>query len=104
VSGIKNRARRAREGAGLSVGQAAKLLGIDRDALMRVEEQDDAFLDANRRNMADVYGVSEEWLNGEVDLRDYAALNQIPGGRELPFHDRDVLAEVLASRPRKGMP
>jgi transcriptional regulator with XRE-family HTH domain len=103
VSATTNRARRARQSAGLSVGQAAKLLGIDRDALVRVEEQDDAFLDANRRNMADVYGVSEAWLCGDVELRDYEALNRIPGGRELPFHDRDVLAEVLASRPRRSV-
>jgi transcriptional regulator with XRE-family HTH domain len=104
VSGIKNRARRARERAGLSIGQAAKLLGVHRDALVCVEEQDDAFLDADRRSMADIYGVSEAWLCGDVELRDYEALNRIPGGRELPFHDRDILAEVLASRPRKAVP
>lgn len=99
-----NRARRAREGAGLSVGQAAKLLGIDRDALQVVEEEDSAFWSAPatlRRKMADVYGVSEAWLGGQGDLRDYAALDRIPGGRDLTFHDRDILAEVLASRPRR---
>lgn len=101
---VTNRARRARESAGLSIGQAAKLLGVDRDALSRVEEQDSAFWDADRRKMADIYGVSEEWLSGEVDLRDYAALNRIPGGRELPFYDRDILAEFLAALPcRKDM-
>jgi transcriptional regulator with XRE-family HTH domain len=104
VSVVTNRSRRARESAGLSVGQAAKLLGVDRDAILRVEDLDAAFWSAQatvRRNMADVYGVSEEWLSGKGDLRDYAALNCIPGGRDLPFQDRDILAEVLASRPRK---
>lgn len=101
MSGATNRARRARKCAGLSIGQAAKLLGVDRDALSRAEELDSAFWDANRRKMADVYGVSEEWLSGQVDLRDYAALNRIPGGRELPFHDRDILAEFLAALPRR---
>jgi transcriptional regulator with XRE-family HTH domain len=104
VSATTNRARRAREGAGLSIGQAAKLLGVDRDVLFNVEELDSAFWSTPatfRRNMADVYGVSEAWLGGQGDLRDYAALDRIAGGRELPFHDRDVLAEVLASRPRR---
>lgn len=101
---VTNRARRAREGAGLSVGQAAKLLGADLRVLQFVEDQDVAFWASDatlHRKMADIYGVSEAWLCGDVELRDYEVLNRISGGRDLPFHDRDILAEVLASRPRR---
>ena len=98
----KSRSRRAREGAGLSVGQAAKLVGITRDALIRIEELDSAFWAAAREKLADVYGVNLVWLSGLSDLHDYEALKRVPGAEDLPFHDRDILAEVLASRPRKS--
>jgi transcriptional regulator with XRE-family HTH domain len=97
----KNRARLARDRAGLSVGQAAKLLGVDPDVLTRWEESDAAFFDAPWVSMADVYGVNIEWLTGECDRYDYATVKSIPGADELTFHDRDVIAEFAASMPRK---
>jgi hypothetical protein len=95
----KNRCRLARELAGLSLGQAARLLGITADDLRRVEVSDACYAGANQTNLADVYGVNLKWLSGFSPRRDYAAVDCIPGGRELPFHDRDVLAECLAARP-----
>lgn len=98
---IKNRARRARVTAGLSIGQAVSLLGIDRDSLLRIEEPNAVLGEEDCRKLADVYGVNEEWLCGQIELRDYDALDRIAGGRELPFHDRDILAEFMASMPRR---
>jgi len=94
----KNRCRRARENAGLSLSQAAGLLGVT-VAELTAAEVAGPWHNCHAARLADFYGVSVEWLTGEVDLRDYAAVDRIPGGRELPFRDRDVVAELLASLP-----
>ncbi len=99
---VDNRSRLARERAGLSVGQAAKLLALTRDDLIRIEELDSAFWDADHARLCDVYGVNGEWLSGRRDQRDYAALKGIPGAEDLPFHDRDIIAEVMAARPQRS--
>jgi transcriptional regulator with XRE-family HTH domain len=101
----ENRTKRARERAGLSLGQAAKLLGIDREMLEEVEDAprfEGMLLD----KMVDVYQVREEWITGKVPLRDYEAVKKMVicsrNGEELSFHDRDILAEFAASIPRSA--
>jgi len=99
----KNRARLARERAGLSIGQACKLLGVERAELQRIEELDSEFADTTRdlRDlMLDIYAVNREWLAGDVPRHDYARVDQINGADKLTFHDRDVIAEFMASMPR----
>lgn len=101
MSVAQNRCRRAREHAGLSVTQAAKQIGIDRDDLLRIEIFDSSFWDADTHKIADVYRVNPAWLSGEAELRDYAAVDAIPGARDtLTFHDRNVIAEFMAARQR----
>lgn len=64
---IANRIRTARENAGLSQGQAAKQLGVQRPTISEIE--------AGRRNvtavemttMAKLYGVGVAWLACEND-------------------------------------
>ena len=98
----KNRARLAREHAGLSLGQAAKLLGIDRLEVERIELTDDAFAAAGviRDHMAEIYAVNPEWLAGDRDRYDYAAVDGMRGAENLTPHDRDILAEFAAAMPR----
>lgn len=98
----KHRAKLARENAGLSVGQACKMLGLTREELTAIEESDQAFADVpdDVGVMALVYGVNREWLAGEIPRHDYAAVDKIDGADRLTFHDRDVLAETLAAMPR----
>lgn len=96
-----NRSRRARESAGLSIGQAARLLGVATDQLCRVEEHDAAYADADPARLADLYGVNVKWLSGHAELRDYEPLKSMSGADRLTFHDRDVLAELYASLPQK---
>lgn len=99
----KNRAAKAREQAGLSFGQAAKLLGIKREDLIGIEEIDEAFfaLDDDLRDlMLDIYGVNYPWLAGEAPLHDYASVDAMEGADKLSFKDRGSLAELMASRPR----
>lgn len=97
-----NRCRRARENAGLSVGQTARLLGIPVEQVMSVEVNDTAFAEAGPARFADLYGVNLDWLSGRIEQHDYERLNKCPDARELPFHDRDMLAELYASLPRRS--
>jgi transcriptional regulator with XRE-family HTH domain len=97
-----NRSRRARESAGLSVGQAARLLGVSADQVRLVEENDSAYTDFDPPRLADLYGVNLDWLSGRSELRDYEPLRNLQGVDELSFCDHDMLAELYASLPRKG--
>ncbi len=97
------RARLARELSGLSVGQAARLLDVPRQELIEIEEVESKFAVIDHGKLADLYGVNVEWLTGERALYDYAAIDRIPGGREMPFRDRDMLAELFASLPRRAV-
>lgn len=101
VIGVKNRSKRARERAGLSIGQAAELLGVSRDDLIAIEESDSKYADANRNRMCDVYAVNLDWLSGDADLHDYAAVDRMRGANDLTPHDRGVIAEFAASMPRR---
>lgn len=98
---MKNRCKRARERAGLSVDQAAKILGITTDGLLLIEEDDSCYAIADRANIDSIYAVNVDWLGGDAELHDYASIEKIRGADRLTFHDRDVLAEFAASLPRK---
>ncbi len=98
----KHRADRARERAGLSVGQAAKLLNMLPSDLQAIEERSTILPDhANR--LAELYQVRVEWLTGEVELRDYTAVDGMRGAEGITPHDRDVVAEFAASMPRRKL-
>lgn len=99
----ENRSKLARERAGLSVGQAARLVDIEREFLLLVEERDSHFADLDHEEvekMADVYGVNVPWLRGEVPRRDYEAMKDARGWDDITDHDRDVIAEFAAAMPR----
>lgn len=95
----RNRARRAREQAGLSLGQAAKLLAMSRNELEIIEASDDlgrhaqtCDFEADVGRMADLYAVSQEWILGYVPLRDYARVDATRASDQLSPSDRDGLA------------
>lgn len=99
----KNRTKLARERAGLSIGQACKLLELERDELVTIEDTDEAFAamhPATLRAVLDIYGVNPEWLSGEREQHDWARLDAIPGAEKLTDHDREVVAEFIAAIPR----
>jgi len=48
--------------------------------------------------------VNVAWLLGRSELRDYASLKNLRGADELPFCDRDMLAELYAALPRRSFP
>lgn len=98
---VLNRSRRARESAGLSVGQAARLLGLPAADVSRAEESDAAYADLGPRHLADVYGVDLDWLSGRSELCDYEPLKHLHDSDRLSFRERDMLAELFASLPRR---
>ena len=85
--------------AGLSVGQAAKFLDIDRDALIRIERADEIDADTLPKLLS-LYSVRKEWLVGEVAQHDYSAVDRTKGAEKLTPHDRDAVAEFAAFMPR----
>jgi transcriptional regulator with XRE-family HTH domain len=98
---MRNRSKRAREQAGLSLAQAAKYLGMSQDAVAHIEDSDEAYDAADKIKLADAYGVGIEWMDGSRAERDYASIDSMRGADSLSFHDRDVLAEFAASLPRR---
>lgn len=100
----QNRYVRAREQSGLSSCQAARLLGITVAEPRAVEITQRSCCTITAGRLADIYGVSVEWLTGEAPYRDYAAVDRAPGAHALTFHDRDVLAEFMALARRRETP
>jgi predicted transcriptional regulator len=98
----KNRAKLARRNAGLSIGQAARLLRLTTDDVVSIEETNAAFSMADHAKLADVYGVNIPWLKGEVPQHDYDTMNSVDGFDKVTPNDQAVLAEFAASMPRQG--
>ena len=71
------------------------------DQLRCVEENDAAYADANVPRLAEIYGVNIEWLSGRCELHDYEPLKSLTNADRLSFRDRDMIAELYASLPRK---
>lgn len=95
-----SRARLARKNAGLSVAQAAKLLGVLTSDVERIEADDRQHVERTEQ-LAELYGVSVDWLTGRAPQYDYATIDSMRGAERLNAHDRDVLAEFAASLPRR---
>lgn len=89
-----DRAREAREMAGLSAQQAAALLEIDVSTLRDVEDSTDIGSGLSER-IATLYRVSEEWLRTgqkkRVDADFLATIGDI--------RDRDAIRAVLEMMP-----
>lgn len=93
---IPARLKQARENAGLSVGQAAKLLALSRDELKEIETGMFSFAYPPIRTFSRVYDVSEAWLRGEekplVLPPDFVAFLE-----RMPPDERDSLIDLLSS-------
>lgn len=94
----RNRSEIARMRAGLTLSQAAKYTDISHDDLLKIEV-DEHLSDNVARKLAEVYGVSLEWITGAVPRYNYDAMKDVAGYEALTQHDRDVVAEFAASLP-----
>lgn len=65
LPGLGQRLRQAREDAGLSQAQAAKLLGLHRPAISEIESESRKVSAGELRDFALLYHVSTAWLLGE---------------------------------------
>lgn len=105
----RNRSRRAREQVGLSLGQAAKHLGMSANEIEIIEASDDlgrhaqaCDFEPDLERMGKLYMVSPEWMRGDVPLRDYVNVDAIRGSDKLTPGERDMVAEFAASLPRNS--
>lgn len=64
---IVERLRMAREAAGLSQGQAAKLMGMHRPTVSEIEAGRRRLAADELAEFAEKYGVSAAWVLGETD-------------------------------------
>ena len=67
---IPERLRTARETAGLTQGQAAKLLGLHRPSISEIEAGRRRVSAEELRQFADIYRVGVAWLTGEGEVSD----------------------------------
>jgi transcriptional regulator with XRE-family HTH domain len=65
LPGLGRRLRLAREDAGLSQAQAAKLLGLHRPAISEIESESRKVSAGELKELAALYHVSSAWLLGE---------------------------------------
>ena len=65
LPGVGTRLRQARENAGLSQGQAAKLLDLHRPTISEIEAETRKVTAGELVRLADLYHVSIEWLSGK---------------------------------------
>ena len=91
---IADRLRWAREQAGLTQGQVAKLLGVHRPTISNIESGDRSLKAEEVTFFADAYEVSPEWiLNGDDAIDDDATVRMV--ARELSKLSEDDLGVVL---------
>jgi len=86
--------------AGLSLGQAATLIGVNRALLQRFEAGEVEFSSPSLLpKLARVYDVSIRWLEGENNPLPYKLESAIS---KLSKDDADNVRQLLQSQPSKG--
>jgi transcriptional regulator with XRE-family HTH domain len=93
-----NRCALARRRSGLSVAQAAKRLGwpIERLDMVECTAADEVY-PSDAEKLAELYGVTVEWMLGRAPRFDFERVDAIPGVENLYPRDREAIAELLAS-------
>lgn len=82
------------------MGQAARLLDVPVTALSEVETSP-TITGSDLQQLAELYGVSEDWISGRVERHDYKTVDDMKGSDALTPNDRDIVAEFAASLPVK---
>jgi transcriptional regulator with XRE-family HTH domain len=105
---LKDRLKVARERAGLSQGQVAKLLGFHRPTISQIENGDRSVKADELLRFADAYGVDVDWLAGTsasygVDDRVMLAARELSAlAPEALDKVLDLLATLKASAKENG--
>jgi transcriptional regulator with XRE-family HTH domain len=94
---IAERLRVARETAGLTQGQAAKLLGLHRPSVSEIEAGRRKVSSNELKQFADIYGVGMEWLAGEGAAEEGPRESRIKlAARELANLSEEDLDKLLS--------
>lgn len=98
---IADRVRKAREMAGLSQGQVAKLLGLHRPSITEAEAGKRKVSAEEISQFADLYKVDVSWLLGEgedqIDVNDSKLQLAARNMKKLKPEELDVVLSVIAS-------
>jgi transcriptional regulator with XRE-family HTH domain len=102
LPGIGQRLRQAREAAGLSQGQVAKLMGLHRPAVTEIETEARKVTAGELSRFADLYHISIDWLAGkkpEANDKVKLAARKLQGLREADF---ETVMRIVDSFRRSG--
>jgi transcriptional regulator with XRE-family HTH domain len=95
------RLKEARERAGLTQSQVARLLKMHRPTITEIEAGNRTVAAEELPTFADLYGVSTEWLLDRVDESEEMTVELAARGLDkLSPADRARLVEILRSLPR----
>src|SRR5438445_13273249 len=100
LPGIGERLRQAREAAGLSQAQVAKLMGLHRPAISEIEGERRKVSAGELKQLARYYKVSVEWLTGEpleAAEKVKIAARKLGGLRD---EDLDMVMRIVDSLPK----
>lgn len=96
---IGRRLRWAREQAGLSQGQVARMMDLHRPTISQIEAGQRNVRAGEMRSFADIYGVDHDWLllgdeslQGEQDPRIELAAREL---RKLKREDLDAILRLI---------
>ena len=93
---MATRLRSAREAAGLTQGQSARLLGLHRPAISEIEAGRRKVTAEELWQLADIYGVSASWLTGEGETDQGPRESRITlAARELASLKDEDLEKIL---------
>jgi transcriptional regulator with XRE-family HTH domain len=102
VPGLAERLRQAREAAGLSQAQAARLLGMHRPSLSYIEAEERKVSAGELKQFAELYKVSTQWLLGEAtdtEQRIKLAARKLSGLKE---KDLETVMRIVDSLRRSS--
>ena len=102
TSAVADRCTRARESAGLSLGQAASRLGMDRADLMAIEQDADRTSEAAPSMLpalAELYGVSLAWLRDGTRTPISEDIVRALDDASLYDTDRQYIIQLLETLP-----
>lgn len=103
VSGLPSRLRAARERAGLSQGQVAKLLGMQRPTISEIEAGRRRVAADEVSRLADLYSVSVSWLlNDRPETPDPMVELAARELAKLKKEDLDSVLELLKTLRKQG--
>jgi transcriptional regulator with XRE-family HTH domain len=102
LPGIGDRLRKAREAAGLSQGQVAKLLGLHRPTVTEIENETRKVSAGEVTQFADLYHVSVDWIldeNFKANDKVKLAARKLQGLKEA---DLETVMRIIDSFRKSG--